>query len=122
MTNREFFTAIASNATLPAELVEFAKEAIVKLDKRNASRSSKPSKTAIANEPIKASIAEYVTAHANAIASDIAEACVISTQKASALCGQMVKDNILTACMVKIPKKGKVRAYSLAVADKGADE
>ena len=122
MTNREFFTAIASNSTLPAELVEFAKEAIVKLDKRNASRSSKPSKTAIANEPIKASIAEYVTAHANAIASDIAEACEISTQKASALCGQMVRDNILTACMVKIPKKGKVRAYSLAVADKGADE
>ena len=122
MTNREFFTAIASNSTLPAELVEFAEGAIVKLDKRNASRSSKPSKTAIANEPIKASIAEYVTAHANAIASEIAEACVISTQKASALCGQMVKDNILTACMVKIPKKGKVRAYSLAVADNGADE
>ena len=122
MTNREFFTAIASNSTLPVELVEFAEQAIVKLDKRNASRSSKPSKTAIANEPIKASIAEYVTAHANAIASDIAEACVISTQKASALCGQMVRDNILTACMVKVPKKGKVRAYSLAVADKGADE
>ena len=122
MTNREFFTAIASNSALPAELVEFAKEAIVKLDKRNASRSSKPSKTAIANEPIKASIAEYVTAHANAIASDIAEACEISTQKASALCGQMVRDNILTACMVKVPKKGKVRAYSLAVADNGADE
>ena len=122
MTNREFFTAIASNATLPVELVEFAEEAIVKLDKRNASRSSKPSKTAIANEPIKASIAEYVTAHANAIASDIAEACEISTQKASALCGQMVRDNILTACMVKVPKKGKVRAYSLAVADNGADE
>ena len=122
MTNREFFTAIASNSTLPAELVEFAEGAIVKLDKRNASRSSKPSKTAIGNEPIKASIAEYVTAHANAIASDIAEACEISTQKASALCGQMVRDNILTACMVKIPKKGKVRAYSLAVADNGADE
>lgn len=122
MTNREFFTAIASNSALPAELVEFAEGAIVKLDKRNASRSSKPSKTAIANEPIKASIAEYVTAHANAIASDIAEACEISTQKASALCGQMVRDNILTACMVKIPKKGKVRAYSLAVVDNGADE
>ena len=122
MTNREFFTAIASNATLSAELVKFAKEAINKLDKRNASRSSKPSKTAIANEPIKASIVEYITAHANALASDIAEACEISTQKASALCVQMVKDNVLTVCEVKIPKKGKVKAYSLAVVDKGADE
>ena len=122
MTNREFFTAIASNATLSAELVKFAKEAIVKLDKRNASRSSKPSKTAIANEPIKASIVEYVTAHANALASDIAVACEISTQKASALCVQMVKDNVLTVCEVKGPKKGKVKAYSLAITDKGADE
>ena len=122
MTNREFFTAIASNATLSAELVKFAEEAIVKLDKRNASRSSKPSKMAIANEPIKASIVEYVTDHANALASDIAVACEISTQKASALCVQMVKDNILTVCEVKVPKKGKVKAYSLAVADEGADE
>ena len=122
MTNREFFTAIASNENLSAELVKFANEAIAKLDKRNASRSSKPSKTAIANEPIKASIAEYVTAHANALASDIAEACEISTQKASALCVQMVKDEVLTVCEVKVPKKGKVKAYSLAVADKGTDE
>ena len=122
MTNREFFTAIASNTTLSDELVKFANEAIAKLDKRNASRSSKPSKTAIANEPIKASIVEYVTDHANALASDIAEACEISTQKASALCVQMVKDNVLTVCEVKVPKKGKVKAYSLAVVDKGADE
>ena len=121
MTQREFFTAV-TESDVAQELKDYATAQKEKLDKRNASRSSKPSKTAIANEPIKASIAEYVTAHANAIASDIAEACVISTQKASALCGQMVRDNILTACMVKIPKKGKVRAYSLAVADKGADE
>lgn len=122
MTNREFFTAIASNENLSAELVKFANEAIVKLDKRNASRSSKPSKTAIANEPIKASIVEYIKAHANALASDIAVACEISTQKASALCVQMVKDNVLTVCEVKVPKKGKVKAYSLAVAGEGADE
>lgn len=122
MTNREFFTAIASNTALSDELVKFANEAIAKLDKRNASRSSKPSKTAIANEPIKASIMEYVTAHANALASDIAVACEISTQKASALCVQMVKDEVLTVCEVKVPKKGKVKAYSLAVVDKGADE
>ena len=122
MTNREFFTAIASNTTLSAELVDFAIKAITKLDKRNASRSSKPSKTAIANEPIKASIVEYVAAHANALASDIAVACEISTQKASALCVQMVKDEVLTVCEVKVPKKGKVKAYSLAVANEGTDE
>ena len=122
MTNREFFTAIVSNPTLSAELVEFATEAIAKLDKRNASRSSKPSKASLANAPIKASIVEYVTAHANSLASGIAEACKISTQKASTLCRQLVEDKVLTVCEVKVPKKGKLKAYSLAVADKGADE
>lgn len=122
MTNREFFTAIASNTTLSAELIEFAKEAINKLDKRNASRSSKPSKTALANAPIKASIIEYVTTHANALASEVAEACEISTQKASNLCRQLVEDNTFTVCEVKVPKKGKLKAYSLAITDKGADE
>lgn len=122
MTNREFFTAIASNTTLSAELVEFANEAINKLDKRNASRSSKPSKTALANAPIKASIVEYVTTHANALASEVAEACEISTQKASNLCRQLVEDNTFTVCEVKVPKKGKLKAYSLAITDKGVDE
>ena len=122
MTNREFFTAIVSNPTLSAELVEFATEAIAKLDKRNASRSSKPSKASLANAPIKASIVEYVTVHANSLASGIAEACEISTQKASILCRQLVEDKVLTVCEVKVPKKGKLKAYSLAVADKGADE
>ena len=117
MTNREFFTAIVSNPTLSAELVEFATEAIAKLDKRNASRSSKPSKASLANAPIKASIIEYVTAHANALASDIATACEISTQKASTLCRQLVEDKALTVCEVKVPKKGKLKAYSLAGAD-----
>lgn len=122
MTNREFFTAIASNTTLSAELIEFAKEAINKLDKRNASRSSKPSKTALANAPIKASIVKYVTTHANALASEVAEACEISTQKASNLCRQLVEDNTFTVCEVKVPKKGKLKGYSLAITDKGADE
>ena len=121
MTNREFFTAIIES-DVAQELKDYATAQKEKLDKRNASRSSKPSKTAIANEPIKASIVEYVTAHANALASDIAVACEISTQKASALCIQMVKDEVLTVCEVKVPKKGKAKAYSLAVADEGADE
>lgn len=117
MTNREFFTAIASNATLSAELVDFANDAIAKLDKRNASRSSKPSKTALANEPIKAEILAFIEAHPSAVASDIAVACDITTQKASALCVQMVKDGALTVVDIKVPKKGKVKAYSLAEGD-----
>lgn len=44
MTNREFFNAII-NANVNDELTAHATAELAKLDKRNAQRSSKPSKT-----------------------------------------------------------------------------
>ena len=38
MTNREFYTAIASSTNLPAELIEFATAAIEKMDNANIKR------------------------------------------------------------------------------------
>lgn len=114
MTNREFFNAIASSENLSAELVEFATNAIAKIDARNAKRASTPSKTAIANEPIKSAIVAYLGTHNGAVASEIATECEISTQKASALCRQLVEDGTLVSGEIKVPKKGKVKAYSLA--------
>lgn len=94
------------------ELVAFAQEAIVKLDERNAKRSSKPSKTAVENEPIKAQIMEFITKRNEfCIAGAIAEALEISTQKASALCRQLVADGKLVEKEVKVPKQGKRKAY-----------
>lgn len=113
MTNREFYTLIANNENLQAEIVVFAQNAIEKLDARNRNRSSKPSKTAIANEPIKMRIREYLT-DKTGTASEIAVALEITTQKASALCRQLVEDGILTKSEVKIPKKGVQKAYTLA--------
>lgn len=113
MTNREFFNAIVS-ANVSDELTAFAQEAIAKLDKRNEARSSKPSKVALANAPIKEAIVAFLTEHANAVASDIATGCEITTQKASALCRQLVEDGVLTSEEVKVPKHGKVKAYRLA--------
>lgn len=113
MTNREFFEAIVS-ANVSDELTVFAQEAIAKLDKRNASRSSKPSKTAIANAPVKEAILAFLEEHGEAVASDVATACEISTQKASSLCRQLVEEEKVTSYEVKIPKRGKVKAYRLA--------
>lgn len=113
MTNREFFEAIVS-ANVSDELTVFAQEAIAKLDKRNASRSSKPSKTALANVPVKEAIVAFLQENGEAIASDIATACEISTQKASSLCRQLVEEGQLTSQEVKVPKRGKVKAYRLA--------
>lgn len=119
MTNREFLTAIA-NSSLSDELTAYAAEQIVKLDTRNAARkkkqSSKPSKTAIENELIKASIMEFLRAQSEPmIAADIAENVKITTAKASSLLRQLVNDGKVVKSEVKIPKKGKVNGYSISM-------
>ena len=120
MTNREFLTAIASNTSLDSALTEFATEQIAKMDARNEARkaSSKPSKTAIANEPIKASIMEFLSKQSEpVIACVIGEGVNITTAKASSLLTQLVKSGKVVKSEVKIPKKGKVKAYSISMTD-----
>lgn len=113
MTNREFYNAILS-ADVNDELKAFAEEAIAKMDARNEKRSSKPSKTAIANEPIKAAIIEYLNGKENVPAADVAVGVEVTVQKASALLRQMVADGVATVSEIKVPKKGKCKAYTLA--------
>lgn len=114
MTNREFYTAII-NGSMTDEVKTHATEALAKLDERNQKRSSKPSKTQLENEPVKTAIIDYLTAHGGAVAADIAAGVDITTQKASALCRQLVESGVLTVDEVKIPKKGKCKKYSIVV-------
>ena len=117
MTNREFLTAIATNETLPTDIVEHATAALAKMDATNEARKNKPSKKSEENAPILAQIAtEILTAEAQT-ASAIAEAAGISVQKASALLRQLVADGKATVTEVKIPKKGTQKAYSAVVAE-----
>lgn len=109
MTQREFLTAIASNETLNVELVDFAKALLVKADEKNAKRREAPNKTQLANEPIKAKILELLV-NKSMVASDIATELEISTQKASALCRQLVESGKASVKEVK-GKSGKVKAY-----------
>lgn len=108
MTYREFYTAV-TEGTITEEMQAFAQEAIEKLNARNAKRAERPSKNAIANEPIKAKIAEVLTSEPQT-ASVIASAVGISVQKASSLLRQM--DCEVTE--VKVPKKGTQKAYFIA--------
>ncbi len=115
MTNREFFTAIASMTNISAELVEHATNEMGKLDKRNASRAAKPTKAQKENEPIKEEIVKFLTEKGGFhTASEVMEACEISVQKASALCRQLVEEGTLTVQEIKVPKKGKQKAYAIA--------
>lgn len=116
MTNREFFEKVMKNE-VDAEVIAHAEQSIAKLDKRNADRQAKPSKTALENAPIKVAILEYLVGKSNEVASVIAENLGISTSKASALCGQLVAEEKVVATEVKIKGKGKVKGYSLAVAE-----
>ncbi len=113
MTKREFLNAVIE-ANVNEELSAFAVAEIEKLDKRNQAKTSKPSKTAIANEPIKEAIVATLTEKGGLTASEIGVALEITTQKASALCRQLVENGKLTATEVKVPKKGKVKAYAIA--------
>ena len=118
MTKREFLNEViavidGTSEVNVLELKEFAKAEIVKLDERNASRSSKPTKAQIENEPIKETILEVLSTGERMVASAIAERVEISTQKASALCRQLVESQKLKVEEVKIPKKGKQKAYSI---------
>ena len=117
MTNREFLNAIATNETLPTDIVEHATAALAKMDATNEARKNKPSKKSEENAPILAQIAtEILTAEAQT-ASAIAEAAGISVQKASALLRQLVADGKATVTEVKVPKKGVQKAYSAVTAE-----
>lgn len=108
MTRREFLEMVIEGKVTD-EMKDFANSEITKMNDRNAKRKASPSKTAIANEPIKAEIVKGLTNEPKT-ASEIAKEVGISTQKASALLRQI---DGLTVTEVKIKGKGKVKGYSI---------
>ena len=108
MTKREFMEMVIATVD-NEEMKEFAQKEIETLNRRNAKRAERPSKTAIANEPIKAEIAKILT-NEPMLASEIAQKIEISTQKASALLRQM--DVKVTD--VKVKGKGTQKGYFIA--------
>ena len=118
MTKREFLNEViavidGTSEVDVLELKEFAKAEIVKLDERNANRSAKPTKAQIENKSIKEKILEVLSTEERMVASATAERLEISTQKVSALCRQLVESKKLKVEDVKIPRKGKQKAYSI---------
>ena len=119
MTMRKYHEAVAAIPNAPADVVAKAKAELAKMDAANAKRQSKPSKTALANEPIKAAIVNLLTENGAMVASAIGAALTngeveVSTSKASALCRQLVEDGTLSVAEVKVKGKGSVKQYSIA--------
>ena len=112
MTNREYHKAIV-RANISDEITAYARSEIAKLDNRNEKRKNTPSKTTIANEPIKAAIIKYLNENEGLkLASVIGNALGITSAKASTLCQQLAEVGDIKVCKVKVPKVGIRCAYS----------
>ena len=112
MTNREFLNAVITSA-ISDEMTEKATALLKAMDAKNEARKAKPSKTAIANEPIKQAIVNALEGKGVQTAAEVGATLNITTQKASALLRQLTEDGILTVSEVKVPKKGKVKGYAV---------
>lgn len=113
MTNREALTKII-NGVADEEIKAWATEAIAKLDAKNDKRKNTKTKEQIANEGIMDNIVALINERGAMVASDIAKALEISTQKASALCKILVDNKKLAVGDRKVKGKGTVKEYSLA--------
>ena len=114
MTMRQYHEAVAAN-NITADVIAKAHTEIAKLDAANAKRAATQSKKSKENEPIKQAIFDLLSEKGTMTSPDIAEALELTTSKASAMCRQMVEDNRLSVSEVKIPKKGKLKAYTAIV-------
>ena len=113
MTNRKFFEEVIA-ANISEEITAFAKEAIVKLDKKNENRKKSLTPKQKENEQTKAAILEML-ATAPQSAKTLADAFGTNTQTITALCLQLVAAKSVTVEKKKFAgSTSKVNVYSLA--------
>lgn len=109
MTYREFLNAVKTSE-VAEELKSYADNELVKLDARNAKRSSKPSKTQLANEPLIAQIKEMlIDAKEPLCSAEIAAGLELTSNKVASLI-KKIEDVIISE---KKYNKRKVKAYSI---------
>ncbi len=114
MTARQHYEAIA-NGSISEATIEWAKAQIEKLDARNAKRASTPSKTAIANAPLKEAIYNYLVENDGKFTEAELGAVIEATHnKAGSLVRQLVAEGKVNVEEVKIPKVGKRKAYFIS--------
>lgn len=113
MTIREFMTAVSS-ANVTADLQDFAKDYLSKLDATNAKRAKATSaKKAAENQPLFDKLNEVLTERGTLIASEAGELLDVSTSKASYLLRKLAEDGVVTVADLKIKGKGTVKQYTL---------
>ena len=120
MTAREFFTAVIGGKVGEAELA-YAREAILKLDSKNARRKAPNGEIKEENKPIADAILSAL-ANGSMTSPDLAKTIGQTTQKTNGVAGEMVKLGMLIKTKVKVKNKGELTAYSIVVAGESAVE
>ena len=120
MNEREFLTNII-NGIINDDVKAHATEGIAKLDARNDKRKNTQTKTQKENEGTMATILDTLVTNGAMVASDIATAVGISTQKASALCKLLVNEGKVEVADIKVKNKGTVKQYTAVVAESVED-
>ena len=120
MTTREFYNAVLSMENVSAEISEKATALLSAMDKKNAERSSKPTKAQKENEALLPIVREVLTTADHPItASDLfgTKPELKNVQKCSSLLRMLEKSGEVTSVEVKVKGKGKAKGYSLASAE-----
>lgn len=121
MTEREFLNAVLATEGISDDVRTHATEGVAKLDSRNDKRKNTQTKVQKENEAVMERICDLL-AEGDNVASAIGAALGISTQKASSLCGLLVKAERVTVTDIKVKGKGAVKQYSLVVTGEATDE
>ena len=121
MTNREFYSKIAAMTNIDTELVEFATDAIARLDatneKRKAASALKAAEKQAEKEPIRAALLAVMGGEdAPKTASMLIEEAGLEIKPASvpSLLRPLVEAGKVAKVDVKITGKGTQRGYVLA--------
>ena len=112
MTKREFMEAIVSG-NVTEEVISFASDEIVKMDKSNEKRRAKNSEKKEATAKAAAEMAASLGAEPKT-ATELGEEFGVSTQKASALMRKAVELGLASKQDVKVKGKGTVKGYTKA--------
>ena len=116
MTNREFYSKIASMTNIDAELVEFAADAIAKLDATNEKRKIAAAEKAAVKQAEKAPIREAlfaVMSETPMTATELIAAAGLDIKPASvpSLLRPFVDEGVVLKVDVKVTGKGTQRGY-----------
>ena len=113
MTMREYLNNVAA-AHLDDEMDAKTAELLGALDKRNESRKGKPSKTALANEPIKEQILAVLDMQTEPVTSAfVADQIGVTPAKANSLLVGLRTAERVTSTDIKVGKS-KVKGWAIA--------